>query len=191
MNGYNFTDRVRKALRYARDEADRLHHEYVGPEHILLGVLREGEGVASALLSECHVDAAALRARLEAAVKPGNPSSPVGRDLPYTSHAKKVLEGAMTEARALGFAYVGTEHLLLGLLRTQATPAADALAEAGLTLDQARAAAVRLRGSESPPRSPARVWPPVDAERRSRLALLVALTALAVAILALALALRA
>src|SRR6266571_4715334 len=89
MNGYNFTDRVRKVLQMAREEAARLHHEYVGTEHILLGLIREGEAVAA------------------------------GPDLPYTSRAKKVLELAMSEARELNHSYVGTEHLLLGLLREE------------------------------------------------------------------------
>src|SRR5881296_3027218 len=110
MNGYNFTDRVRKVLQMAREEAARLHHEYVGTEHILLGLIREGEGVAAAVLTNLNVE-------IEETVKKGKAAAAAGPDLPYTSRAKKVLELAMSEARELNHSYVGTEHLLLGLLR--------------------------------------------------------------------------
>src|ERR687890_231651 len=101
MNGYNFTDRVRKVLQMAREEAARLHHEYVGTEHILLGLIREGEGVAAAVLTNLNVDLEDIQQKIEETVKKGKAAAAAGPDLPYTSRAKKVLELAMTEAREL------------------------------------------------------------------------------------------
>ena len=127
MNGYNFTDRVRKVLQMAREEAARLHHEYVGTEHILLGLIREGEGVAAAVLTNLSVDLDDIQQKIEETVKKGKAAAAAGPDLPYTSRAKKVLELAMSEARELGHSYVGTEHLLLGLLREEKGIAAQVL----------------------------------------------------------------
>jgi carboxymethylenebutenolidase len=148
MNGYNFTERVRKALAMAREEAARLRHEYTGTEHILLGLIREGEGVASVVLERLGVDAAKLQARLEEVVQQGRSSAHSGPDLPYTSRAKKVLELAMSEALELHHSYVGTEHILLGLLREDKGIAAQVLQEAGLTLDRTRAEVLTVVGSE-------------------------------------------
>src|SRR6266513_1593079 len=131
MNGYNFTDRVRKVLQMAREEAARLHHEYVGTEHILLGLIREGEGVAAAVLTNLNVDLEEIQQKIEETVK-------------------KVLELAMSEARELNHSYVGTEHLLLGLLREEKGIAAQVLTDAGVNLEQARAETLRLLGSEMP-----------------------------------------
>jgi ATP-dependent Clp protease ATP-binding subunit ClpC len=153
MNGYNFTDRVRKVLQMAREEAARLHHEYVGTEHILLGLIREGEGVAAAVLTNLSVDLEEVQQKIEETVKKGKASSAPGPDLPHTSRAKKVLELAMTEARELNHSYVGTEHLLLGLLREEKGIAAQVLTDASVTLEQARAETLRLLGSEMPPQS--------------------------------------
>jgi ATP-dependent Clp protease ATP-binding subunit ClpC len=151
MNGYNFTDRVRKVLQMAREEAARLHHEYVGTEHILLGLIREGEGVAAAVLTNLSVDLDEVQLKIEETVKKGKAPAPEGPDLPYTSRAKKVLELAMSEARELNHSYVGTEHLLLGLLREEKGIAAQVLADAGISLEQARAETLRLLGSDMPP----------------------------------------
>jgi ATP-dependent Clp protease ATP-binding subunit ClpC len=150
MNGYNFTDRVRKVLQMAREEAARLHHEYVGTEHILLGLIREGEGVAAAVLTNLNVDLDDIQQKIEETVKKGKATSAPGPDLPYTSRAKKVLELAMTEARELNHSYVGTEHLLLGLLREEKGIAAQVLTDAGVTLEQSRAETLRLLGSDMP-----------------------------------------
>src|SRR5436309_1985387 len=95
MNGYNFTDRVRKVLQMAREEAARLHHEYVGTEHILLGLIREGEGVAAAVLTNLNVDLEEIQQKIEETVKKGKAAAAAGPDLPYTSRAKKVLERVM------------------------------------------------------------------------------------------------
>ena len=151
MNGYNFTERVRKVLAMAREEAARLHHEYVGTEHILLGLIREGEGVAAAVLNNLSVDLEEIQQKIEDTVKKGKAAQASGPDLPYTSRAKKVLELAMGEARELNHSYVGTEHLLLGLLREEKGIAAQVLTDAGVNLDAARAETLRLLGTEMPP----------------------------------------
>jgi len=150
MNGYNFTERVRKVLAMAREEAARLHHEYVGTEHILLGLIREGEGVAAAVLQNLSVDLDEIQQKIEETVKKGKAAQTQGPDLPYTSRAKKVLELAMSEARELNHSYVGTEHLLLGLLREEKGIAAQVLADTGVNLDAARAETLRLLGTEMP-----------------------------------------
>jgi ATP-dependent Clp protease ATP-binding subunit ClpC len=150
MNGYNFTERVRKVLAMAREEAARLHHEYVGTEHILLGLIREGEGVAAAVLNNLSVDLDEIQQKIEETVKKGKSAQTTGPDLPYTSRAKKVLELAMSEARELNHSYVGTEHLLLGLLREEKGIAAQVLTDAGVNLDAARAETLRLLGTEMP-----------------------------------------
>src|SRR5688500_5248273 len=150
MNGYNFTERVRKVLAMAREEAARLHHEYVGTEHILLGLIREGEGVAAAVLNNLSVDLDEIQQKIEETVKKGKAAQSTGPDLPYTSRAKKVLELAMSEARELNHSYVGTEHLLLGLLREEKGIAAQVLTDAGVNLDAARAETLRLLGTEMP-----------------------------------------
>src|SRR3954452_9330504 len=150
MNGYNFTDRVRKVLQMAREEAARLHHEYVGTEHILLGLIREGEGVAAAVLTNLNVDLEDIQQKIEETVKKGKAAAAAGPDLPYTSRAKMELELAMTEARELNHSYVGTEHLLLGLLREEKGIAAQVLTDAGVNLEQSRAETLRLLGSDMP-----------------------------------------
>ncbi|MGH9419348.1 MAG: Clp protease N-terminal domain-containing protein, partial [Thermoanaerobaculia bacterium] len=148
MNGYNFTERVRKVLAMAREEAERLRHEYVGTEHILLGLIREGEGVAAAVLQNLSVDLDEIQQKIEDTVKKGKAAAATGPDLPYTSRAKKVLELAMAEARDLTHNYVGTEHLLLGLLREEKGIAAQVLTDAGINLDAARAETLRLLGTD-------------------------------------------
>src|SRR6476646_3984217 len=130
MNGYNFTDRVRKVLQMAREEAARLHHEYVGTEHILLGLIREGEGVAAAVLTNLNVDLEDIQQKIEETVKKGKAAAAAGPDLPYTSRAKKVLE--------------------LGLLREEKGIAAQVLTDAGVNLEQSRAETLRLLGSDMP-----------------------------------------
>jgi ATP-dependent Clp protease ATP-binding subunit ClpC len=145
MNGYNFSDRVRRVLQLAREEAARLRHQYVDSEHILLGIVREGEGVAAAVLTQLNVDLKEIQKRIDKAVKKGN-MAPAGPDLPYTSPAKQVLELAMIEARDLHHSYVGTEHMLLGLLRENKGIAAQVLTDVGVTLELARRETLRLLG---------------------------------------------
>lgn len=135
----------------AREEAARLHHDYVGTEHILLGLTREGEGVAATVLQNLKVDTDALERAIDAMVRTGKRAQTTGPDLPYTSRAKKVLELGMDEAREVGHSYVGTEHLLLGLLREQKGIAAQVLGDAGVTVENARAEMLRILGTETEP----------------------------------------
>lgn len=151
---YNFTDRVRQILQLAREEAARLGHEYVGTEHILLGLVREGEGVAAAVLTNLNVDLEAIALVIENRVVKGKGGRAPGPDFPYTVSAKRVLELAMTETHDLNHSYVGSEHLLLGLLREGKGLAAEVLTDAGVTLEQARAETLRLLGSEMPAEPP-------------------------------------
>src|SRR5499426_2531217 len=154
MNGYNFTERVRKVLAMAREEAARLHHEYVGTEHILLGLIREGEGVAAQVLQNLSVELDDIQQKIEETVKKGKAGQTTGPDLPYTSRAKKVLELAMAEARDLSHSYVGTEHLLLGLLAEEKGIAAEVLNSLGVSLEEARAETLKLLGSDVNPSQP-------------------------------------
>ena len=151
MNGYNFTERMRKVLGMAREESARLHHEYVGTEHMLLALVREGGGVAEAVLDGLGVDREALSRRVGEVVRRGKADFMAGPDLPYTSRAKMVLEQSMYAARELNHSYVGTEHLLLGLLREGKGIAAQVLGEAGVTLDAAVSEVLRVLGVEQPP----------------------------------------
>ncbi len=146
---YNFTDRVRKVLAMAREEAIRLQHDYVGTEHILLGLIREGEGVAAAVLMNLNVDLDQVQERTEEQVRKGKAGATMG-ELPYTSRAKKVLEFAVAEARELSHSYVGTEHLLLGLLREEKGVAAQVLESLGVTLEAARDQTLKLLGTDVP-----------------------------------------
>ena len=152
MNGYDFTQGLRTVLAMAREEAARLHHEYVGTEHILLGMVRRDEGVAMAVLRELDVDTDGLRTTIEATVQRGKASHTTGPDLPYTTRGKQALELAMREARQLGHSYVGSEHLLLGLLREGKGLAAQALHDAGVSEELARAKTLELLGTEQPAR---------------------------------------
>lgn len=147
MNGYNFTDGVRRSLAAAREEAQRLGHEYVGTEHVLLGLIAQGDEIIAALWPALRVDPAVLaldvRAAVRVAARPG--AAPTdAMDLPWTSRAKKVLELSMHEARALDDRYVGTEHLLLGTLAEQHGVAARVLGAHGLTLPAVRLTVVAL-----------------------------------------------
>ena len=152
MNGYNFTERVRKVLAQARVEAGALRHEYVGTEHILLGIAWENEGVASAVLSNLGVQNDDIIERVREIVKPGtaaakHPDRTAGPDLPYTNRAKKVLELAMSEARVMSHSYVGTEHLMLGTIAEEKGIGAQILISLGVTLERARAEALRILGA--------------------------------------------
>ena len=144
---YNFTERVRKVLSMARQEAIRLQHDYVGTEHILLGLISEGEGVAAHVLGNLSVDLDRVHERVEESVRKGKATIALG-ELPYTSPARNVLEFAMSEAHELNHSYVGTEHLLLGLLRESKGIAAQVLNSLGVTIDEARAETQKVLGSD-------------------------------------------
>jgi DNA-binding transcriptional regulator YhcF (GntR family) len=143
---FNFTDRVRKVLAMAREEAVGLRHDHVGTEHLLLALIRENEGVSAAVLAAFEVEPPQIRDRVEQAVRPGKVTISLG-ELPYTSQAKRALQYTMDEARALNHPYVGTEHLLLGLLRVDQGLAAQVLTGLGITLETARMHTLKLLGS--------------------------------------------
>lgn len=144
MNGYNFTDRVRKVLQFAREAAARLSHASVRTEHFLLAIVHEGQGVAAAVLTNLNVDLEQVAQRIESTVPKGKEA--VGLDLPYAPAAKSVLECSMIEARELNHQFVGTEHLLLGLLREGKGTGAQILIVFGITLEVARNEVRRLLG---------------------------------------------
>jgi len=157
--GYNFTGGVRIALSRARTESALLKHEYVGTEHFLLALSHAPDQEVARIFDSLGVDLHSLRERVVAAVKPGKATRSASGDLPYTSRAKKVLELAMSETRLLSHDYVGTEHLLLGLLREEKGIAAEVLGEFEVTTDRARAI-VTGEGpapSAAPPRSSFRI----------------------------------
>ena len=130
-----FTERARKVILLAKEEAKRFNHDYIGTEHILLGLVREGEGVAAAVLASFGLSPDKIRLEVEKLVQPG-PATVVSGDLPFTPKAKKVIELAMEEARALGHNYIGTEHLLLGLIREGEGVASQVLMNLGLELEK-------------------------------------------------------
>jgi ATP-dependent Clp protease ATP-binding subunit ClpC len=132
-----FTERVRKVIYLARDEANRLQHEYIGTEHLLLGILRLGEGIAAEVLSRLEVDPEQIQQAIENMVKPSGGTLTVG-EIPLTPRAKRVLELAVEEARLLSHNYVGTEHLLLGLIREGEGVAARVLLELGVDRKRVR-----------------------------------------------------
>lgn len=145
-----FTDRTRRVLALAREEAIRLQHDYLGTEHVLLGLILEGEGVAAAVLTNLRVRPEEVRERVESHVPRGKTEMGASA-LPYTSRAKRVIEFAMTEARDLNHTHVGTEHLLLGLLREAKGIAAEVLNELGASYKQVRRETLGLLGAPEPP----------------------------------------
>ncbi len=144
-----FTERARKVILLAKEEAKRFNHDYIGTEHILLGLVREGEGVAAAVLASFGLSPDKIRIEVEKLVQPG-PATVVSGDLPFTPKAKKVIELAIDEARALGHNYIGTEHLLLGLIREGEGVASQVLMNMGLELEKVREEVMNLLGSEVP-----------------------------------------
>ncbi len=151
MNGGRFTERANRVIALAQEEARRLQHNAFGTEHILLGLIREGEGVAARALMSLSVDLSRVRSEVERLVGPGSASPDEG--LIPTPRSKRVLELAFDEARRLGHNYVGTEHLLLGLIREGEGVAARVLQNLGVSLDNARSAVMSLLGGESEPGS--------------------------------------
>ena len=127
-----FTDRARKVLALARYEARRLSHDYIGTEHILLGLVREGEGVAAEVLQNFGLRLESIRQKIFTLIKP-EPAAFVSANPPFTTDAEKVIEFAMEEAKTMGHNYVGTEHLLLGVIRAEGI-AKDALSQFGLRI---------------------------------------------------------
>jgi len=141
-----FTERARRVIILAQEEAKRLNHSAVGTEHILLGIIREGEGVASKVLESLNISPDRVRAEIETAIGRGE-RAPY-EEVAFTPRAKKVLELALDEARRLGHNYIGTEHLLLGLIREGEGVAARVLEAMGADLERVRAQVVYLLGEE-------------------------------------------
>ena len=141
-----FTDRARKVMALANQEAQRFNHEYIGTEHILLGLVKEGSGVAANVLKNLDVDIKKLRLEVEKLVKSGPDMVTMGK-LPQTPRAKKVIEFAIEEARSLNHNYVGTEHILLGMLRETDGVAAQVLMNLGLKLENVRQEVLNLLGA--------------------------------------------
>jgi ATP-dependent Clp protease ATP-binding subunit ClpC len=142
-----FTERVRKVLFLARDEASRLQHEYIGTEHLLLGIVREGEGIAAKVLKTMGLDFEQIRLAVEKLVSATGGTVMIG-EIPFTPRAKTVLELAVEEARLLGHNYVGTEHLLLGLIREGEGVAARVLLDLGADRKKVREEVLKQLGSD-------------------------------------------
>jgi hypothetical protein len=150
-----FTDRARKVMQLANQEAMRFNHEYIGTEHILLGLVKEGSGVAANVLKNLDVDLRTIRREVEKIVQYGPDMVTMGK-LPQTPRARKVIERAIEEARNLNHNYVGTEHLLLGLLGDGDCAAGQVLLSLGLRLEEVRRAVQMLLGSHFSLRPPNR-----------------------------------
>jgi hypothetical protein len=141
--GFNqFTDRARRVLTLAQDEAQRFNHNYIGTEHLLLGLVRDGEGVAARVLENMNVELAKVRTAVEFII--GRDDRPVVGEVGLTPRAKRVIELAIDEARRLGHNYIGTEHLLLGLVREGEGIAAGVLESLGVNLDKVRHEVIRV-----------------------------------------------
>jgi len=143
MNG-KFTQRAQKVIAYAQEEARRLNHNVVGTEHLLLGLIREGEGVAARALANLGIDVNKVRDQIEAMIGVG--PFPIHGPIGYTPRAKRVMELAMDESRKLGHNYVGTEHILLGLIREGEGVAAQVLNNLGVSLELAQKEVLNLLG---------------------------------------------
>ena len=144
-----FTERARKVIILAKEEARRFNHDYIGTEHILLGLIREGEGVAAAVLQKMGLDLEIIRLEVEKFVQPG-PTTQILGDIPFTPRAKKALELAAEEARELGHNYIGTEHILLGLIREGESVASQVLLNLNLDLDKVRSEILTVLGAATP-----------------------------------------
>ena len=142
-----FTERARKVLSLAQEEAQRFQHNYIGTEHLLLGLIREGEGVAGKVLTSLDVDLEKIRKAVEDII--GRGDRVVLGEIGLTPRAKKVIELAVDEARLLNHDYIGTEHLLLGLLREGEGIGAGVLESFGLSLQEVRAKTIQVLNEQS------------------------------------------
>ncbi len=147
-----FTDQARRVLAHAQDEALRFDHSYIGTEHILLALVHEDTGVAAQVLTQMRVDSAKVRTAVEFIIGRGN--QPVAGGVGLTPRAKRVIELAIDEARRMDHHYIGTEHLLLGLVAEGEGIAAGVLESLGVNLDRVRHEVIRALGQDSPDQSP-------------------------------------
>ena len=142
-----FTDRARRVVVLAQEEARLLNHNYIGTEHLLLGLIREGEGVAARVLEALGVTLAAVRQEVEGII--GRGQQPPVEHVPFTPRAKKVLELSLREALELGHEYIGTEHILLGLLREGNGVAAQILVQRGADFNRVRQEVLQLLAGQA------------------------------------------
>jgi hypothetical protein len=170
-----FTDRARRVVVLAQEEARMLNHNFVGTEHILLGLIHEGEGVAASALQSLGISLEAVRQQVEQIIGQGE-RAPSGH-IPFTPRAKKVLELSLREAHQLGHDYIGTEHLLLGLIREGEGVAAQVLVRLGADLNRVRRRVIQLLHgrqvavpTEVPAKEPASFGDASDLPRRVRVA---------------------
>ena len=148
-----FTDRARRVVVLAQDEARLLGHNYIGTEHVLLGLIREGDGVAAKALTTLDISLEATRQQIEGIIGRGQ-EAPKGH-IPFTPRAKKVLELSLREATQIGHDYIGTEHILLGLIREGDGVAAQVLVASGADLNRVRQQVIQLlHGSQGPGSAP-------------------------------------
>jgi ATP-dependent Clp protease ATP-binding subunit ClpC len=141
-----FTERARKVLALAQEEAQRFQHNYIGTEHLLLGLVREGEGVAAKVLTNLGVQLSDVRRAVEFII--GRGDRIVEGEIGLTPRAKKVIELAVDEAKLLKHQYIGTEHILLGLVREGGGIAAGVLESMGVKLEQVRAETLKVLGTK-------------------------------------------
>jgi ATP-dependent Clp protease ATP-binding subunit ClpC len=137
-----FTNRARRVVVLAQEEARMLNHNYIGTEHLLLGLIHEGEGVAAKALESLGISLDAVRQQVEEII--GRGQGPASGHIPFTPRAKKVLELSLREALQLGHTYIGTEHILLGLIREGDGVAAQILVGSGVDLNRARQQVIQL-----------------------------------------------
>ena len=143
-----FTDRARRVVVMAQEEARMLNHSFIGTEHILLALIREGDGVGAKALESLGISLDAVRQQVEEIIGRGQ-QAPSGH-IPFTPRAKKVLELSLRESQHLGHEYIGTEHILLGLIREGDGVAAQVLVKRGADLNRARQQVTQLLSGQQP-----------------------------------------
>jgi ATP-dependent Clp protease ATP-binding subunit ClpC len=143
-----FTDRARRVVKLAEEEARMLNHNYIGTEHILLGLIHEGDGVAAKALESLGISLLAVRQQVEEII--GQGQQVPSESIPFTPRAKKVLELSLRESKQLGHTYIGTEHILLGLIREGDGVAAQVLVKLGADLNRVRQQVIQLISGQQP-----------------------------------------
>ena len=133
-----FTDRARKVIAFAKEEAQRLGHDYLGTEHVLLGIIKDAGGIAAAVLESLNIDLDKLKTEIEDRLIESTGSTMLAGEIPFMPQTKKVFELAAEESQNLGHNYIGTEHLLLGLLKESEGTAARVLIEMGINYRKAK-----------------------------------------------------
>jgi ATP-dependent Clp protease ATP-binding subunit ClpC len=145
-----FTDRARKVIAFAKEEAQRLGHDYIGTEHILLGIIKDGGGMAAAVMETLNIDLEKLRLEIEERVMESNGSTMLAGEIPFMPQTKRAFELAAEESQGMGHNYIGTEHLLLGLLKEEEGTAARVLKEMGVTYRKAKEMTINILGTSAP-----------------------------------------